>query len=297
MAGAVPEMSRANLRNAATDTARDHRQTRCVFVGNRSSNGEENRAMGDASNRSHRATAGSLFAGADDQLRLILFDCDGTLVDSQHAIVDAMTQAFQGVDRPVPSRDVMLEQVGLTLEHGLRAMVADACEDQIAQMATIYRATYCAVRQSKREGHEPLYSGIAPLLRELAAAPNFLLGTATGKSWRGVNHMVAAHGLDGLFATLQTADDNPSKPHPGMVLRAMAETGTSPAQVIVVGDTQFDLQMARAAGVAAIGVTWGYHDAHRLKAAAPVDVVETVAQLRDALASWSRTPARLSAAE
>ena len=107
--------------------------------------------------------------------------------------------------------------------------------------------------------HEPLFPGVAETIGRLAADPGIRLGIATGKSRRGVAHLVGRFAWDRVFATIQTADDAPSKPDPGMLLRAMAETGVAPDRTVMLGDTTFDMAMARAAGVRPIGVSWGYH--------------------------------------
>ncbi len=113
---------------------------------------------------------------------------------------------------------------------------------------------------------QPLFDGIADLLGGLRQA-GWLLGIATGMSDRGLTHCLAAHGLTDHFVTLQTADRHPSKPHPAMLEAALAEAGAEPAQAVMIGDTAFDMQMARDAGVGALGVDWGYHEPDELRAA------------------------------
>lgn len=122
------------------------------------------------------------------------------------------------------------------------------------------------LRSSTRH-HEPLYPGAREAIAAIASAPDTLLGIVTGKSRRGVDAILALHGLAPFFSIIRTADDSPSKPHPGMVLEAMAETGADPAATVVIGDTTFDMEMARAAGARAIGVAWGYHPPAALAAA------------------------------
>jgi phosphoglycolate phosphatase len=114
----------------------------------------------------------------------------------------------------------------------------------------------------------------------LADRANTVLGIATGKSVRGVRMVLGHHGLYEHFATVQTADTAPSKPHPGMILAAVRETGVAPRDAVMIGDTVFDIEMARAAGVAAIGVSWGYHPPAELRAAGADVVIEDFAQLR-----------------
>ena len=106
----------------------------------------------------------------------------------------------------------------------------------------------------------PPYAGIAEAVRTLAGRDDFVLGIATGKSRRGVARVLDREGWHGHFLTIQTADDHPSKPHPSMILRAMNETGAEPVSTLMVGDTSFDMEMARNANVGAVGVGWGYHE-------------------------------------
>ena len=115
----------------------------------------------------------------------------------------------------------------------------------------------------------------------LQVVEDVLVGAVTGKSRRGVDHLIAANGWEGWFSTTQTADDAPSKPDPAMLVQAMAETGIGPSSTVMVGDTSYDMAMAVAAGAAAIGVAWGYHPAGALFGAGAVTVVETAAALGD----------------
>lgn len=199
-----------------------------------------------------------------DRLKLVIFDVDGTLVDSQVGIVTAMTAAFAAVDQPVPDRNVLLSIVGLSLDLAMARLAPDLDPDQHRQMTEAYREASFQHRISAGEASMPLYPGAFEQLKRLAEIPEVLLGVATGKSRRGLNAMIEAHGLERFFVTTQVADDHPSKPHPSMILTAMAETGVDPADTVMIGDTEFDMAMAAAAGVTGLGVGWGYHPAHAL---------------------------------
>lgn len=197
-------------------------------------------------------------------LRVVIFDVDGTLVDSQAHIVAAMTHAFQNCGLAVPSRAEMLAGVGLSLPV-LMARLAGV--DRADALTAAYRDSFRTLRETGAiEGHSPLYPGTRAMLDRLNARDDILLAVATGKSRRGLDALVTSHALEGLFVSLQTADTHPSKPHPSMIETVLADTGAEAARAVMVGDTEFDMDMGRAAGVSTIGVPWGYHPAERLRA-------------------------------
>jgi phosphoglycolate phosphatase len=201
-------------------------------------------------------------------LRLIVFDVDGTLVDSQGDIVASMAAAFDGVGLPMPERTRVLSIVGLSLDVAIPRLVPGQSAAIYAQMVEGYKSAYMSLRA--RQGTQqssPLYPGIRAVLEELHAVPEFLLGVATGKSRRGLDALLSGHQMTGVFLTQQVADHHPSKPHPSMLQTALAEAGVEPENAVMIGDTEFDMTMARAAGMRSIGVTWGYHGADRLDAA------------------------------
>jgi phosphoglycolate phosphatase len=203
-------------------------------------------------------------------LKLVIFDCDGTLVDSQHMICTAMTRAYQAHDLPVPDRATMLSIVGLSLVEAFTALGQGADDFPAASLAAQYRLAFHALREAGGT-IEPLYPGAAETVAALARRDDVVLGIATGKSQRGVRLVLGHHGLLDHFITIKTADDAPSKPDPAMVLHAMREVGASPENTVMIGDTTYDIAMARAAGAAPIGVAWGYHTRDALeRAGAPV---------------------------
>ncbi len=204
--------------------------------------------------------ADSVISGA---MKLIIFDCDGTLVDSQHAICAAMEYAFLSQALPAPSRADILGVVGLSLPQTFQVLAADQPLQVQAALADAYRFDFPGKRALPAM-HDPLYPGIGDVVAALAGREEVVLGIATGKSRRGVARLLDREGWHGHFVTIQTADDNPSKPHPEMILRAMAETGAEPDATLMIGDTSYDIAMARSAGVHALGVTWGYHAPERL---------------------------------
>lgn len=211
-------------------------------------------------------------------MRLIVFDCDGTLVDSQHLIVEAMGAAFAASGLPAPSRQHVLRHVGLSVAEAMTAMSESADETLIRGLTAAYRAAFAGLRQ-KPGFMEPLYPGARAALDSLAADEAVLLGIATGKSRRGVDHLLARERMADMFATIQTADDAPSKPHPEMLLRAISEAGAAPERTIMIGDSSYDMLMARNAGAIAVGVAWGYQGASELIAAGAEAVAEDFAGL------------------
>lgn len=209
--------------------------------------------------------------------RLAVFDCDGTLVDSQHAICAAMESCFVEAGLAAPARERTRAVVGLSLVEAMRAMIPEGDETLHASLVDGYKKAFQALR-ARGDLEEPLYDGIAALIATLADE-DWRLGIATGKSDRGLALCLERHGLAGAFVTLQTADRHPSKPDPSMIHAAMAEAGAAPATTIMIGDTSFDMAMARAAGAGAIGAGWGYHDTASLLRAGAHHIAETPAQV------------------
>lgn len=213
--------------------------------------------------------------------RLAIFDCDGTLVDSGATIHRALGATFSAHGIECPPRAVTKRVIGLSLEE---AMTALAPESDAVSLSQTYKDAFSALRGAGRV-EEPLYEGISELLDELDA-DGWLLGVATGKSERGLRHCLALHGIEGRFVTLQTADRNPSKPHPAMALTAMAEAGAAPEQTIFIGDTGWDMGCARAAGCGAIGAGWGYHEADELIAVGAHHVALEPAEVAGYARQW-----------
>ncbi|MFC3579635.1 HAD-IA family hydrolase [Sphingomonas hylomeconis] len=210
--------------------------------------------------------------------KLALFDCDGTLVDSQANICQAMETAFALHGLAPPVRPAIRRIVGLSLVEAMRGLLPDAEEAQHHALAEDYKAAFRRMRESGTMTDEPLFDGMIAALDALAA-DGWLFGVATGKSDRGLAHVLDVHNITARFVTLQTADRHPSKPHPSMIETAMAEAGAVPATTVMIGDTSYDMLMARAAGARALGVAWGYHPADELRAAGAHAVAEDVADL------------------
>jgi phosphoglycolate phosphatase len=217
--------------------------------------------------------------------RLALFDCDGTLVDSQHNICAAMEECFLAAGLAAPARERTRSVVGLSLVEAMRAMLPEAGYDMHVDLAERYKSAFQAMR-ARGGVEEPLFEGVAEIIDRLEA-DGWLLGVATGKSDRGLHLCLESHGLTGRFVTLQTADRHPSKPHPSMIETAMAEAGASPETTMMIGDTSFDMEMARAAGATAIGAAWGYHDTDALRRAGAHHVVARPAEIIDLVRTFA----------
>lgn len=215
-------------------------------------------------------------------MKLVVFDCDGTLVDSQHMIVAAMEGAFSRFGLRSPERTAILSVVGLSLDQAFQRLAPLAKSADVIALAEAYKTAFGQLRRD-RAHEEPLYPGVRKALQALAREPDVLLGVATGKSRRGLAAVLDREGLTDLFVTLQTADTNPSKPHPAMLIEAMAQAGVKPHRTLMVGDTIYDVSMARDAGVRAIGVAWGYHPTAELAAAGAYCVMQDSLELADGL--------------
>lgn len=215
-------------------------------------------------------------------LKLVIFDVDGTLVDSQQIICAAMQHAFGMHALPCPPRDKLLAIVGLSLPNAFEKLGEGLSGFPVPLLVESYKQAFFEFRAAG-EHLEPLFPGAIEAIDALSRRPDTLLGVATGKSQRGARAVLDRFGLLDRFHTIKTADDAPSKPHPGMVLEAMREAGTDANDTVVVGDSIYDMEMARAAGAGAVGVSWGYHSPEALRAAGAQIVIDEFPALIPAL--------------
>ncbi len=213
--------------------------------------------------------------------KLAIFDCDGTLVDSGGTIHRALRSTFDSHGLDCPPRGVTKKVIGLSLDEAFATLVPDGDHPALSRT---YKDAFFAMR-SQGVVEEPLFDGILAALTAFRS-DGWMLGVATGKSRRGLDHCLAAHGIGDLFVTLQTADNHPSKPHPSMVLAAMAEASSAPDRTVFIGDTAWDMGSARSAACGAIGAGWGYHDESELRDAGAHDVAQDPVELVAMSTRW-----------
>lgn len=210
---------------------------------------------------------------------LIVFDWDGTLMDSAAAIAGAIRAASRDLGLPVPSEERARHVIGLGLQEALSFAVPELSPDEYPQMVDAYRRHYLA------GDHElVLFPGAFDMVESLSAAGR-RLGVATGKSRRGLDRVLASSGLGAFFHSTRCADECFSKPHPQMLEELMDELGVERERTLMVGDTTHDLLMARNAGVCALAVGFGAHPAAALHEAGPLEVLATP----DDLTNWMRS--------
>lgn len=217
-----------------------------------------------------------------DEPRLAVFDCDGTLIDSQRNIILAMGESFARAGLAPPDDHATRRVVGLSLVEAMEVLLPDAEPDFQQRLAMDYKHAFHRLRGEMRLQAEPMYDGVQALLEALHG-DGWKLAVATGKSDRGLALALQHHGIEHLFVSLQTADRHPSKPHPSMLRAALQEAGVAAERAVIIGDTVFDVMMGGRAGVRAIGVDWGYHEAAELTEAGAMGVATDTAHLWELL--------------
>ncbi len=216
-------------------------------------------------------------------LRLAVFDLDGTIVNSTANIVRAVNEAAGLLKIDAPGAHEIPRVIGLSLTEALAQLFPGLERPRLLELDQTSRDCFTRFR-TEPHFDEPLFDGTHEVLDALDAE-GVLLGIATGKGMRGVRHVLERHGLSDRFVTIQTPEQAPGKPNPEMLFRAMAETGADRAHTVMIGDTSFDILMARAAGVSALGVAWGNHPTSELEAAGAHRLVDRFADLMHAVRS------------
>jgi len=215
------------------------------------------------------------------RMRLAVFDCDGTLVDSQAAIVRIMGAAFAAEGHPLPAELDIRRTIGLPLAHAIGLLAPGADEARIRRLTEGYRDIARTV-QHQQDHHEPLFEGTRDVLDQLPRA-GWMLAVATGKGRRGLISTLSRHDLLERFLSLHTADDGPGKPDPTILRNAMEFAGAAPEDTVMIGDTSFDMRMACNAGVRGFGVAWGYHPREELMTSGAHIVADTYPHLAELL--------------
>ncbi len=210
---------------------------------------------------------------------LIVFDWDGTLVDSTAIIASCLQAACRDVGEPVPDESSARFVIGLGLRDALARVAPNLAVERYPELSARYRDHYLA-----RDPDIPLFPGARELLDDLAAA-GYLLGVATGKTRVGLDRALAAHALRDRFHATRCADEGRPKPHPDMLLNLMDRLGAPAERTLMIGDTTHDLEVARGAGARAVAVAYGAHEPAGLAALAPLATVHSTAELRAWLAA------------
>ncbi|HEV7276413.1 MAG TPA: HAD-IA family hydrolase [Devosiaceae bacterium] len=213
-------------------------------------------------------------------MKLIVFDVDGTLIDSVALIVQTVTNAFEAIDEPVPSETAIRSISGITARDAMALLAPAAPPERVDQILESYRTHY---RRGAGVTTEPLFAGALAALDRLQQRPDTILAVATGKGYRGAVTLLERHAILDRFHSIETPDHNRGKPDPQMIETAMTKAGASKSETVMIGDTIHDMRMARAAGVHAIGVAWGYHEVTELVAAGADTIVESFAELDGAI--------------
>lgn len=211
--------------------------------------------------------------------RLVVFDWDGTLMDSADQIVHCMQRGAEEAGMPVCSPEAIRHIIGLALPEALAELYPGHTTSDHQRVRERYAHHF--IRGSG--GHAEFFPGVPDLLDELGR--QHLLAVATGKNRPGLDRVLERMGMTGFFHATRTADETASKPDPRMLLELMEQLDVAPEQVLMIGDTSYDLEMARNAGVDRVGVTWGVHDESILRRYEPVALVSSI----NGLASWFRS--------
>lgn len=190
-------------------------------------------------------------------MRLVIFDLDGTLIDSVALIVDTITNAFRAVNEPVPDERKIRSISGITARDAMAILAPAATAERVEEITESYRTHY---RAGAGLAREPMFEGALAALDRLQTDPETILAVATGKGHTGAVTLLELHGIVGRFNSIETPTHNRGKPDPQMIETAMSKAGAGAKQTVMIGDTVHDMRMAKAAGVSAIGVAWGYHE-------------------------------------
>jgi len=213
-------------------------------------------------------------------MRLVIFDMDGTLIDSEALIVETVTAAFEEVGEPAPTSAAVREISGITARQAMGILAPTANPERVEEILESYRTQYTSRAGGARE---PMFAGAREVLERLRHQEGTTLAVATGKGYRGAVTLLTVHGILDWFQSVQTPDHNRGKPDPQMIETAMEKAGATVSETVMIGDTSHDMKMGKAAGVGTIGVAWGYHAAVDLWEAGADIVIERFEELEPAI--------------
>lgn len=217
-------------------------------------------------------------------MRLAIFDLDGTLLDSVAVMVETMSAAFRTIGAAAPDEKAIRSISGLNVRHAIEILMPGASDARVDELIAAYRLHFHSLGGMARQ---PLFAGALATLDQIHADPRTLMSVATGKSYRSACALLETHGIIDRFVSIETPDHNHSKPDPQMVESALTKAAIEPPFAVMIGDTVHDMHMAKAAGVGAIGVSWGYHTADELHDAGADIVLDSFEQLLPAIIRFS----------
>ncbi len=214
----------------------------------------------------------------DKKFQLLVFDWDGTLIDSEACIIDAMQLASAEAKLPKRNDAQVRDVIGLSLEGAIEALFPEAKKSVRNSVADRYREHYFSTSTSA----VPVFEGVVEILEKLNQE-NYFLAVATGKSRRGLDRSLSETGLDKYFHTTRCADEAISKPDPQMLIEIIDFFGLEAVDALMIGDSEYDLQMATNAGMRSVAVSYGVHNTERLKQCEPIAIIHNITELSDYL--------------
>jgi len=216
-----------------------------------------------------------------DPLRLVAFDLDGTLLDSADSIVTGVLTCWEACGFPAPEKEHIRRIIGLPWEESICELLPGAGETEFNKIRA-YHAEVASGKRPHPSRQERLFPGIKEALDQFEEA-GFLLSVITSRSSGRLQDLLEANGIGKRFITLKTTDNGPGKPNPFLMNQTLSELGVDKENAVMIGDTTFDMIMARSAGTTAIGVSWGVHEADELTSAGAHHVVDDVLCLYDTI--------------
>jgi len=214
----------------------------------------------------------------DKKFQLLVFDWDGTLADSEACIIDAMQLASAEAKLPKRSDAQIRNVIGLSLDVAIETLFPEATITVRSSVADRYREHYFSTSTSA----VPIFEGVVEILEKLSQE-NYFLAVATGKSRGGLDRSLNETGLEKYFHATRCADESLSKPNPQMLIEIMDFFGLEAVDALMIGDSEYDLQMANNAGVGSVAVSYGVHNAERLQQCEPLAIIHNITELSDYL--------------